>query len=476
MNKLYIVLLFLPLFAYSQIINISSNNSKSVNPLIVAKGNTNYFLWVDGDSSHYAIRYRNCIGTNWSTIKTINVPKNTFISSISANDSASIHFLWIEGAGKNNRLMYGRLVDTTVMDSTEIFRNDSLNIIFSSCLFDRSTNSVQVSWDVSLRDSISSYYSFKASNGIWSNNQIIITNKSQGYPRAQLVNDRNHDVLCLWYCADSTSIKMLRKINNSWIEGKKLASQSLGIGPGFVVGNDDSLNVHIVGPSQQMTCPCNALSYSKWDGSTWSIQETVPHFITYAPYTEHYYPKICFSKDCYPIVSWEQHSWDMYLNLYAKFIGTAVKTNTGWHVNTIIAAHPNIENPSIAVDHQDFINYAWQDSSNGNYDIYFYRTSLITSVESDGNSSVPEKISLYQNYPNPFNPSTKISFHLPSTTFVSLKIYDLLGRKVADLVSEKMEAGDHSVVWDASGMSSGIYFYCLQSGNFFETKSLVFLK
>ncbi len=77
--------------------------------------------------------------------------------------------------------------------------------------------------------------------------------------------------------------------------------------------------------------------------------------------------------------------------LYATFIGTAVKTNMGWHVNTVIAAHPNLENPSVAIDNQNFINYVWQDSSDGNYDIYFYKTFLLTSVQSNRTLIVPIK-------------------------------------------------------------------------------------
>ncbi len=72
--------------------------------------------------------------------------------------------------------------------------------------------------------------------------------------------------------------------------------------------------------------------------------------------------------------------------------------------------------------------------------------------------SLPNQMEMQQNYPNPFNPSTTISFSLPLNSFVSLKIYDILGREVANLVSEQMAGGNHSVVWDASKFSGGTYF------------------
>ena len=90
--------------------------------------------------------------------------------------------------------------------------------------------------------------------------------------------------------------------------------------------------------------------------------------------------------------------------------------------------------------------------------------------------SPPTHFILYQNYPNPFNPVTTISFSLPIKSFVSLKIFDIMGRKVATIVSEELSAGTYSRQWNASNMSSGIYFYQLQAGSFIQTKKLILLR
>jgi len=83
---------------------------------------------------------------------------------------------------------------------------------------------------------------------------------------------------------------------------------------------------------------------------------------------------------------------------------------------------------------------------------------------------------LKQNYPNPFNQSTTISFSIPSKSFVSLKIYDLQGREVATIFSEEIPAGDYTRQWDATDLSSGIYFYRLQAGSYSEAKKLILLR
>ena len=86
------------------------------------------------------------------------------------------------------------------------------------------------------------------------------------------------------------------------------------------------------------------------------------------------------------------------------------------------------------------------------------------------------EFSLSQNYPNPFNPETVIEYSLPKLGDVSLVVYNLLGEEVTILVNESISAGNHQVIWDASNVASGIYFYHLQAGNFVQTRKMVLLK
>ena len=89
---------------------------------------------------------------------------------------------------------------------------------------------------------------------------------------------------------------------------------------------------------------------------------------------------------------------------------------------------------------------------------------------------IPTEFGLDQNYPNPFNPTTRIDFQLPEKKFVSLKIYDIQGNLVTTLVSEQMNAGFHSVQWNANGHASGVYFYRFTADSFVATKRLLLLK
>jgi Secretion system C-terminal sorting domain len=130
------------------------------------------------------------------------------------------------------------------------------------------------------------------------------------------------------------------------------------------------------------------------------------------------------------------------------------------------------------------VHCIWSEYRNGNWEIYYKRnpTGNFTSIESNV-PELPEKFNLVQNYPNPFNPSTTIRYTIPNVTLsgvegsrVQLKVYDILGNEIATLVNEEKPAGSYEVNFNASQLSSGIYFYKLQAGSFVETKKMMLLK
>lgn len=108
--------------------------------------------------------------------------------------------------------------------------------------------------------------------------------------------------------------------------------------------------------------------------------------------------------------------------------------------------------------------------------IWRYPLSQVGMKVENNLDHIPFKFTLNQNYPNPFNPSTTISFSLESKSFLTLKIFDIVGREVATLVNEELPAGTYSRQWSAANMSSGVYFCRLQSRSFSETKKLILLR
>ena len=114
--------------------------------------------------------------------------------------------------------------------------------------------------------------------------------------------------------------------------------------------------------------------------------------------------------------------------------------------------------------------------SGGVNDSIYKWAAIPVGVKDKQIAALPDKFILNQNYPNPFNPSTTINFSIPISAFVALKVYDILGREVATLVNEEKSSGSYEVVFNASNLSSGIYFYRLQASDYVQTRKLVLIK
>jgi aminopeptidase N len=109
-------------------------------------------------------------------------------------------------------------------------------------------------------------------------------------------------------------------------------------------------------------------------------------------------------------------------------------------------------------------------------DVWILRTAQVVAVHEQQGSEFPLAFGLEQNYPNPFNPSTTIKFDVASLKFVSLKVFDVLGREVATLVSEEMKPGYYERTFNATGLASGVYFYRLLAGSFVETRKMILMR
>lgn len=120
------------------------------------------------------------------------------------------------------------------------------------------------------------------------------------------------------------------------------------------------------------------------------------------------------------------------------------------------------------------VGVAWVGQNGPNRNVYWDRYDYLTNIEQ--NSGIADNHDLKQNYPNPFNPSTTITFSIPKSDFVALKIYDATGKEVADLLNKNLVQGSYDVKFDAAKLTSGVYFYKLITGDFVSTKKMMLVK
>jgi hypothetical protein len=152
---------------------------------------------------------------------------------------------------------------------------------------------------------------------------------------------------------------------------------------------------------------------------------------------------------------------------------TSTSIILGWEKVGFVQGNGNSNSPK---------EYSFTDIPNGGTEFQYrlkqidtdgkYAYSSVVSIE----IKVLNKYTLNQNYPNPFNPSTVITYSIPAASKVTLTIYNTLGQLITTLVNENQEAGNYSVNFNAAGLSSGMYFYRMQSDNFIKTNKMLLLK
>ena len=126
--------------------------------------------------------------------------------------------------------------------------------------------------------------------------------------------------------------------------------------------------------------------------------------------------------------------------------------------------------------HNNVVRPVWTRVDNNFPSLWTAIIDSVTTVDEKTNTIVPSEYKLFQNYPNPFNPKTIIQYSIPEKSLVSIKIFNALGKEVFTLVNEEKSSGNYEVEYDGSGLTSGIYYYQLISGNFKKTNKMILLK
>jgi len=165
--------------------------------------------------------------------------------------------------------------------------------------------------------------------------------------------------------------------------------------------------------------------------------------------------------------------FDQFIANAEQKIITKTKFNKTALLANIYPVNYNVGFYTISYEYEDSISY-YQYSPFVNNHLPDRIQNVVTGISEP--IELPYKIVLQQNWPNPFNSSTIINYSLKEREFILLKIYDPLGREIAELVNEEKPAGDYTISYDASNLSSGIYYYTLSTGKFFQTKKMLLLK
>lgn len=457
------LLLLIPLNQYAQIINISDDNSISRQPFFVKHNDSQFVFWIDELENNQNICFKYKINDEWSDLNCINLNGEIDLNSIVSRNN-QIYLVYDQYLNNENNLMIGKISESFDFESTEITSYTNFLIYSASLIIDNSNN-FHIAWEIyDFNEFLGVYYSMSENLNNWITPELLYEDENQEPPcHPQLIFLSDNSIHSFWLSDiyESTILHTQKEINGNW--EPYIPLPFYGFGVNFNVKKDLNETIHIVSNQTQPTTFHNDLYYLFWNNEEWSYPELVPYM---APSSiqnnERWNPDITFLNDGNIYITWNHYAYNMYLEPYDNWIGSAVKLSDSWHENGYFAQSRESHSIKILTDN-DQIENIWYDQTDGDYDIYYFLTEPFTEICTN---IIQSDVGRCYNYPNPFNPSTNIYFYLLNDSKVNLSVYNLKGQEIRDLINDNLFKGEHSINWngtDNSGnkVSSGYYFYKL---------------
>lgn len=443
----------------------SYNNARC----IAAGEKSVHVVWYDYRDGNAEIYYKRSTdeGMNWSTgTRLTNDTSDSKLPSIIVS-GLLVHVVWEEYRDGNSEIYYKRSTDggTTWGADIRLTNDFALSELPSISV---SGLALHVVWNDYRDTNYEIYYKRSTDGGItWEADMQLTSDPANSVYPAIAVSDSV--VHAVWFDDrdgnDEIYYKRSTDGGKNWEADTRLTNSSyLSWVPSVSVSNSD---VHVVWTDDRDGNDETYYKRSTDGGITWEQDTRLTNNSANS-----WNPSISVAGKFLHLVWWDDR--DGNAEIYYK---QSTDSGLNWGMDTRLSNAPDFSNrPSISVS-DSVLHVVWRDFRDQNWEIYYKRFSSgnMTSVKNPV-SELPEGYKLEQNYPNPFNPSTKISFRISYPGFVSLKVYDVLGKEVATLVNEEKPSGEFEVEFVAGRLSSGIYFYKLQSGNFSQTKKMLLLK
>ena len=444
---------------------------------IASNGNFVHAVWSDTRDGNLEIYYKRSTdgGINWGTDVRLTNESNISYNHSVAVSGQYVHIVWEEYRDGNREIYYKRSTDEGITWSIDTRLTNNSSPSAQPCIASYSSN-VHVVWRDDRMGNMEVFYKRSTDNGTtWSNDTLL-----SDYPD--------------WSWLPSISISG-QYVHVVWNDTRNPGSGELYYKLSTDGGTSWDIDTRLTNDPASSYYPSVA-SYGLLVNVVWNENRDGNWEIYYKRSTDgginwgvdtrltndpaiSYYPSIAVSGSNVHIVFQDNRNGNN--EIYYKL---SIDGGVSWSADTRLTNNPfESTRPSIALSNS-ILHIVWSDYRDGNYEIYYKQnpTGNLTGIVQT-NPEIPKEYKLMQNYPNPFNPNTNIRYTLPKNSFVSLKVYDVLGKEVATLVDESLTPGTYKVTFDALGYSSGVYFYRiaihsdkLRTDGFTDTKKMLMIK
>ncbi len=444
----------------------SFNNARCV----AADGDTVHVAWYDDRDGNNEIYYKRSTdgGLNWEAdIQLTNNDANLELPSIAVLGS-DVYIVWYDNRDLNKEIYFKRSTDAGVSWEADVqLTIDSAPSDYPSVSVSDSV--VNVVWREGRDGNWEIYYKRSTNKGLTWNSDIRLTNNySDSYNPS--VSAAGSIVHVVWYDYRDGGGEIYYKRSSdagiSWGTDKRLTNNSgSSLAPSISVSDQD---VHIVWQDNSDGIEEIYYMRSADEGMNWE-QDTI---ITNNQ-DGSYLPSVAVSGLVVHVV-WAIGEMPWNREIYYKRSNDA---GSNWEQDIRLTnASEESWLPSISVM-DSILHVVWRDERDGNEEIYYKRNpnTNVTGIE-NFNANLPIALRLEQNYPNPFNPSTVISWQLPVSSHITLKVYNSMGKEIRTLMDADIAPGEHHVSFDATWLPAGIYYYQLQAKGIIETKKMVVYK
>lgn len=435
---------------------------------IASNGDTVHVVFNDKRDGNYEIYYKRSTngGNDWLDDFRLTNSIGHSVSSSIAVEGLYVHVAWCDWRDGNPEIYYKRSTDAGNTWESDVRLTVNSAESYSPCI--AVYNSIiHVMWDDKRDGNTQIYYKRSSNNGVTWESDVRITNVTFDSFSASVfaigqfvhvawVDNRDGNAEIYYKRSSNTGI--------IWDTDKRLTNFSaISYNPSISVSNE---LVGIVWYDSRNTTEEIYYKASTNTGITWSsdIRLTNNNWQSLNP--------------CIRISGNNIHVfWTEEINHGEVFYKRSTNQGLSWDEDTRLTyISSNKFCPSATVSGTN-LHVIWVDKRDGNYEIYYKRNPTGNPIGIKPISEkIPETYSLSQNYPNPFNPSTTIEFDIPATTYTKLTVYGISGKELKVLVNEELKAGRYRINFDGSNLSSGVYFYKLETIELSLSRKMIFIK